>query len=372
MCTFLFVFNMFRCSKTSNFRGYSLPKRVKTVIPSGFMVESKILESLRYPMPPPLLFELNGRLGGRFEEYFGQLHYWEGYPYDFTYDYGPNPIWDQLGEKLTQEISQSVVSVASFKDNKRHFACTGLVITGNDGPLVLTSASLVRSGGTEGEIDEKLMIEVFLPPEHCVQGILELYHQNYNIAVVRLKDELGADICPQDIMNIRQSRIAKSVGRAAIGRAAVAIGRATKPSHGLLMASIGKVKGKYKAITDPKNKRSTGLAEKPDCQDLLSTCQIKKVGIGGPLIGLDGRFIGINFYDESATTPFLPSKEILTVLREWFDLLESSTLVDRPINMDLSSKSLKRKRNQWPVSKPYWFLGGQVHPLDQLVGKVLM
>jgi hypothetical protein len=54
-------------------------------------------------------------LAGRFEEHFGQLHYWEGYPFDFSYDYGVNPIWDQLGERLTQEISKSVVSVASFK-----------------------------------------------------------------------------------------------------------------------------------------------------------------------------------------------------------------------------------------------------------------
>ncbi|XP_051209545.2 uncharacterized protein [Lolium perenne] len=79
-------------SKTSHFRGYSLPEGVKTVIPSGFMVQSKILQSLGYPLPPPLVFELNGRLAGRYEEHFGQLHYWEGYPWDFSYDYGPKPI----------------------------------------------------------------------------------------------------------------------------------------------------------------------------------------------------------------------------------------------------------------------------------------
>ncbi|XP_047046749.1 uncharacterized protein LOC124651755 [Lolium rigidum] len=116
------------------------------------------------------------------------------------------------------------------------------------------------------------------------------------------------------------------------------------------------------------------MSKKPYCPDLrLSTCQIKKVGIGGPLISLHtGIFFGMNFYDESGTTPFLPRKEILTVLMEGFDLLESSTLVGRPIKMDLSSKTLKRKRNQWPVSKPYWFLGGEDHPVDHLVGKVLM
>jgi hypothetical protein len=50
------------------------------------------------------------------------------------------------------------------------------------------------------------------------------------------------------------------------------------------MASMGEVKGKYKAVTECKNKRSTYLAKKLNCKDLcLSTCQIKKVGIGGPL-----------------------------------------------------------------------------------------
>ncbi|KAM0841553.1 hypothetical protein ACQ4PT_058938 [Festuca glaucescens] len=289
------------CKKTFHFPGYSLPKGVKTVIPSGFMVRSKVLQSLGYPLPPPLLFERK------------------------------------------------------------------------DCPLVLTSASLVRTGDSENEIDEKLKIEVFLPRNHIAQGKLELYHENYNIALVRLESDLTAATCPQDILNARESRNTKSVGRATIGRPVVAIGRGTKKCHGLLMASMGEVKGNYKAVIERKRKRFTGLANKPDCQDLcLSTCQIKKVGIGGPLIGLDGSFIGMNFYDDSGTTPFLPWKEILTVVREGFNLLESSTLVSRPVNMDLSPKTLKRKRNQWPVSKPYWFLGGQVHPLDQLVGKVLM
>jgi hypothetical protein len=60
-----------------------LPEGVQIVIPSGFMVEAKILVSLGYPMAPPLLFELNGILAGGFEEHFGQLHYWKGYPFDF-------------------------------------------------------------------------------------------------------------------------------------------------------------------------------------------------------------------------------------------------------------------------------------------------
>ncbi|KAM0893843.1 hypothetical protein ACQ4PT_024844 [Festuca glaucescens] len=331
-------------SETSHFRGYSLPDGVKTVIPSGFVVRSKILQSLGYPLPPPLVFELNGRLASRFEEYFGQFHYWDGYPFDIPYRYGGEKlIWEQFGKDVMNKISQCVVTIASFNGKIRSFACTGLLIKGRDCPFVLTSASLVRTGDAEGKINETLSIEVFLPPNHSTEGILEMYHQNYNIAIFRLKHDLNTAISPQDIFTSQESRNNKSV---------VAIGRAPKGAHGLLMASMGEVKGKYNVVTKRKNKHLTGPRQglDLDCEELLlSACQIKEAGIGGPLIGLDGSFIGMNFYDESGTTPFLPRIEILRVLYKGFSLLE-----------------------RWPVSKPYWCLGGQGDVLDQLRGKVLM
>jgi hypothetical protein len=79
----------------------------------------------------------------------------------------------------------------------------------------------------------------------------------------------------------------------------------------------------------------------------------------------------MNFYDETVTTPFLPREEILTVLRS--ANVSSSTFFSRPVNMEEDMLApRKRKRNHCPVPKPYWYLAGQVHPLDQLVGKVLM
>jgi hypothetical protein len=149
-------------------------------------------------------------LAGGFEDHFGQLHYWKGYPFDFPLNYGKNPIWDQLGETLACEISRRVVSIASFKDNKRCFACTGLLIRIRDCVFVLTSASLVRTGDVEGKIDEKLKIEVFVPRNHTLEGILELYHLDYNIALVRLKhDHLIPGMCPQDILNVRVPSVRK-------------------------------------------------------------------------------------------------------------------------------------------------------------------
>jgi hypothetical protein len=87
---------------------------------------------------------------------------------------------------------------------------------------------------------------------------------------------------------------------------------------------MGEVKGKYNAVTQRKNKHLTARQQSLDldCEDLLlSTCQIKKAGIGGPLICLDGCFVGMNFYDESQTTPFLPRKEILKVWSKASDLI---------------------------------------------------
>ncbi|XP_044446671.1 uncharacterized protein [Triticum aestivum] len=82
----------------------------------------------------------------------------------------------------------------------------------------------------------------------------------------------------------------------------VAIGR--EPEEGLLCGSMGVVSG------DPITRR---------CKDLrLPTCEIKKAGIGGPLVNFaDGNFVGMNFYDgRTDHTPFLPRRYILKVLQK--------------------------------------------------------
>ena len=61
---------------------------------------------------------------------------------------------------FSNSILSSLTNAQKFwcADNKRCFACTGLLIRGGDSQLVLTSASLVRTGDVEGEIDEKLTV----------------------------------------------------------------------------------------------------------------------------------------------------------------------------------------------------------------------
>jgi hypothetical protein len=114
-----------------------------------------------------------------------------------------------------------------------------------------------------------LQIEVFLPPDQYAGAVLEMYHENYNIAILRLIDNLTTT-CPQDIFSAGMSSKIKNKSPV------VAIGRTPERADGLLMASMGEVKGKYKA----KSKHLTGPHQglDLDCKDLLlSTCQIKKV-----------------------------------------------------------------------------------------------
>jgi hypothetical protein len=184
---------------------------------------------------------------------------------------------------------------------------------------------LVRTN--RDRIDKNLRIEVFLPQNQHVEGRLELYHQNYNIAIVSLKNCLYA-IRPRDIFE--QPEKSPTM--------VVAIAR--NPSKGLLMAAKGEV--------EPR-KRS-----KLKCKALkLSTCRIKKAGIGGPLIDFDdGSFVGMNFYDESRTTPFLPRSTILEVLKKGFDLPSQRGLT-RPMNLGYDAP----KKYWWPVPEAYWYHG---------------
>jgi hypothetical protein len=266
-----------------------------------------------------------------FEEDFGRLLAWEGYPFGVDQRSYGDYVWDELGKEVVTNISRSVVSVSSFKEDVRCFACTGLLIKwhGSNGTrtVILTSASLVRTN--KGKIDKNLRIEVFLPQNQRVEGRLELYHQNYNIAIVSLKNRLNA-IRPMDIFEPSEKSHA------------VVVAIARNPSKGLLMASKGEL--------EPPHKHS-----KLKCKALkLSTCRIKKAGIGGPLIDFDdGSFVGMNFYDESKTTPFLPRSTILEVLKRGFDL-PSQRGLSRPMSLGNDVP----KKNWWPVPEAYWYHGG--------------
>jgi hypothetical protein len=100
-----------------------------------------------------------------------------------------------------------------------------------------------------------LQIEVFLPPNQRVDGTLELYHLNYNIAIISVENHFLA-ARPENIFSRSAEMPPKQV---------VAVGR--EAAEGLLLASMGQV-------IDMPPWVSTEL----NCQDLkVSTCKIKKV-----------------------------------------------------------------------------------------------
>ncbi|CAN6333099.1 unnamed protein product [Urochloa humidicola] len=335
--------------KELHFREYSLPKDVSSIVPSGFVKCINRIKSLGYPMPPPLVLELNGRLLNEFEGYFGEVRVWKGYPFGDPPFGSEAHVWEHLSKKVVTNISRRVVALASFNGPSRFFACTGLLTKWHTHIFVLTSASLVRSRDHHDEVDNSLKIEVFLPPNQRVCGTLELYNLNYNFAIVSLEKNFKA-ICPEDIFNINP----KASQVVAIGRDA---------DEGLLMASIGEVKHRNKNT-------------KLDCKDhKLSSCKINKAGIGGPLVDLDGCFVGMNFYDGSKVTPFIPKSKIVNALRgvkkfalplERKNMLDGRGLSKRGavVPIEIGDKGAparnvrgRKSKNRWPVAEPYWYHG---------------
>ncbi|XP_044335874.1 uncharacterized protein [Triticum aestivum] len=111
-----------------------------------------------------------------------------------------------------------------------------------------------------------------------------------------------------------------------------------EPEEGLLCGSMGVVSG------DPMTR---------GCKDLrLSTCEIKKAGIGGPLVNFaDGSFVGMNFYDgRTARTPFLPRRYILKVLQK-LELPPSGSDRDQGVQRLDSSDDGTNYDDRWHVPK---------------------
>ncbi|XP_022682638.1 uncharacterized protein LOC101782153 isoform X2 [Setaria italica] len=196
-------------------------------------------------------------------------------------DVYPNGVWSELEHGVVSHILRNLVALASFKGESKLRTCTGFFIDYADKcPTILTSASLVRKN--DAKIIEGLRIVVLLPNRERCEGKLEHYSLHYNVALVSIKN-YTVD-CPVDL---NREHIDWSTKLLAVGRCF---------ESGLAMAASGKC---------------TRWSGNLDCKDLQYTaCTITKAGIGGPLVAVNGKFVGMNYYDRNMGTPFL-----------WFDLL---------------------------------------------------
>ncbi|XP_047057869.1 uncharacterized protein LOC124664378 [Lolium rigidum] len=265
----------------------------------GFVsVESRIdkFKSRGYPLP--VLEDCGMKLRYNFEDQFSE------------------DIWSKLAKRVASNMSRSVVALASFSGGARLFACTGVSIDCNGSTTrVLTSGSLVRSCFHESKVADDLKIEVRLPDKRHVPGTLQHYNMHYNVAVVII----------EKFRCTRTANIDNNVKTDTLSEA-IAIGRIYE--SGKLMAASGTLFDKKREL---------------DCDDLkISTCEITKAGIGGPLIDFNGNFIGMNFYGLEET-PYMPKDIILKLLTN-FD-------AEGTVDADFTEVP---NPNRWHVPKPYW------------------
>ncbi|PNT69925.1 hypothetical protein BRADI_2g03130v3 [Brachypodium distachyon] len=199
-------------------------------------------------------------------------------------------VWSMLSEEVASNIAETVVSLASFdRGNSMFFACTGIIIDYSlttTTASILTSLSLIKSIDDDSETFLNRKIKVCLPNNLVAMGWLKFYDVKCNIAIVNIKAFPVLRTCLEHQQLKSQSEV-------------VAVGRCF--SSGKLMATTGML------IDNPSEAYSEELE--------VSTCEITMTGVGGPLIGLDGDFVGMNFYD-TKVTPFLPKKKILELLMQ--------------------------------------------------------
>ncbi|CAO2171045.1 unnamed protein product [Urochloa humidicola] len=201
----------------------------------------------------------------------------------------------KLSQEVVSNLSETVVSLASFNGDQIHAVCTGIVVK-NDicGTLVLTSATLVRSWDIDSgrKIMLGLMIEVSLPNNRIAKGMLVYWDLNYNVAVVNISHYPG----------FRAAHLDQPIPFGC--KVVVALGRCFKT-------------GKLKALYGTVNDEPSGVHDE-HCGDLhkhlmISTCKINMTMTGGPLVDLDGNFVGMNFFSKKMN-PFLPIDKIYKCL----------------------------------------------------------
>uniref|UniRef100_A0A0A9DUI0 Uncharacterized protein n=1 Tax=Arundo donax TaxID=35708 RepID=A0A0A9DUI0_ARUDO len=197
--------------------------------------------------------------------------------------------WSELSGEVVSNLSESVVSLASFDVNQRiHSVCTGTVIESNPQTVIriVTSASLITSNDDANNIFPNLGIQVHLPNGQDVIAWMIDFDLHYNVILVGISYVPGI----QEACLDRQLQFESQSKVVAIWRSF---------NSGKLMATAGTL------IDEPSEVFPERL--------MSSTCKISTFGIGGPLVDFNGNFLGVNLYATEKTT-FLPRNKLCEAL----------------------------------------------------------
>ncbi|CAL5074710.1 unnamed protein product [Urochloa decumbens] len=286
--------------------------------------------ALGYPIPSRSMVNRGMILVNTFECPFGDVY--------------PKGVWGKFRKRVSSEITRNVVALASFKGDTRFFACTGIFIDFDGKHQILTSASLVRDPDDQNKIIKDFRIKVLLPGKRCEIGKLELHSLRYNVALVSVHKYRA--LCPVNLERLPVNLTNDMIHDCMVNdTTVVAIGRTFQSGtfqSGTLMAASGKL--------------TTDALRKLDCEALsYSTCKITKVaGIGGPLVDIDGNFIGMNFHGmcfNEIGTPYLYREDLSAILKF---LKTKETKKFYWGGSILGDEESKKRMNKWPVPDPYW------------------
>ncbi|XP_052167565.1 uncharacterized protein LOC127784367 [Oryza glaberrima] len=186
-------------------------------------------------------------------------------------------------KEVALSISKSIVSLISSVDGKVLFTCSGTVVDHvGSATWILTSATLVRKCDNDYDAYQEgdVKIEVLLHNKTITEGFLAMCSLQYNIAVVTIEPQFDLPLVKLHDLPVCYSMLCRPV---------IAVARNFKSKT--LLVRCGEM---------------TRERSELDCDELLvCTCPVSKVFIGGLVMDLERRILGITFYDKD-TVPFLP------------------------------------------------------------------
>ncbi|CAO2179541.1 unnamed protein product [Urochloa humidicola] len=222
-------------------------------------------------------------------------------------DPSPEDTGNRELHEVLQRLSKSVVSLYTSKNGKD--VCdefTGIVITSNiRDTCILTSASPIRNPEDPTKLARNLSIYVNLPNGKSAKGCLKVIDYESNTITVRIRpspDFQEASLDP--IWKVGPDNYVKALPdfpEASLDHipevgsdCCVAALCCSKTRVGFSSGVVTETSEEYKGQ-----------------KLIVSTCQIPKFGIGGPLVDSEGNFVGINMHRLEVGTLFLPKKKVL-------------------------------------------------------------